>query len=311
MVDRFNTAEQQLSLYAEGRFDEYFDGIKNHGRPVDRGGNSPMSPLPLLSALYHGSIERALDIAFEPYTIKEKGVFFGMAVEAVNSLAAIKKTVYEEKRFTLSEIYEACRTNFEGEQGRVIKNILWNCSKWGNDDDFVDSIAKDLLEFCLNECKKHKTYLGGQVLGGIHQPHPVPSGAGLMATPEGREAGTPVAVTLSPESGTMKNGATALLRSASKIDPMLVQWNFCVMGNYFTSVFKGNEGKQIFKNLLEGYFRAGGLQHQPNISDAEELRRAQTEPEKYKDLIVRLWGVSAHFVDLPRELQDEMIARFS
>ena len=132
-----------------------------------------------------------------------------------------------------------------------------------------------------------------------------------MATPEGREAYSPVAVTLTPESGTMKKGATSLLRSAAKIDPMLVQWNYCVMGNYFSSVFKGNGGKNIFKNLLEGYFKLGGLQHQPNILDAEELKRAQTEPEKYKDLIVRLWGVSAHFVDLPKALQDEMISRFS
>ena len=62
--------------------------------------------------------------------------------------------------------------------------------------------------------------------------------------------------------------------------------------------------------LLNGYFRAGGLQHQPNVCDVETLKKAQLHPEQYKDLIVRLWGVSAHFVDLPRELQDEMIARF-
>ncbi len=81
--------------------------------------------------------------------------------------------------------------------------------------------------------------------------------------------------------------------------------------NYFASVFKGNSGKENFKTLLTSYFKAGGLQHQPNVSDVEELKKAQLEPEKYKDLIVRLWGVSAHFVDLPKELQDEMIARFS
>ena len=92
---------------------------------------------------------------------------------------------------------------------------------------------------------------------------------------------------------------------------MLIQWNFCVMINYFSSVFRGNPGKENFKTLLTGYFRAGGLQHQPNVSDVEEMKRAQAEPQRYKDLIVRLWGVSAHFVDLPRELQDEMIARFS
>jgi formate C-acetyltransferase len=198
-----------------------------------------------------------------------------------------------------------------GKKGSLIKNILWNCPKWGNDDDYVDKIAKDILEFCLRETQKYKTFLGGQVLGGIHQPHPLSTGEKLMATPEGRSAGAPVAVTLTPESGTVKNGPTAILRSAAKIQPMLGQWNYCVMVNYFASVFKGNDGKEIFKTLLKGYFGAGGLQHQPNVSDVEELKKAQLDPENYKDLIVRLWGVSAHFVDLPKQLQDEMITRFS
>ncbi len=311
IVRSYNTAEEHLALYASGRTEEYFDGIKHHQKPVDRGANSPMAPLPLLSALFHGCIENALDVAFEPYPIKEKGFFFGTATEAVNSLAAIKRTVFDEKRYTLDEVYAACRSNFEGDENTVIQSVLWSCPKWGNDDDLADAIAKELLEFCLRECRKHKTYLGGQVLGGIHQPHPVPTGKGLMATPNGRKAGTPVAVTLTPESGTMKNGPTAVLCSAAKLDSALIQWNFCVMVNYFASVFRGNNGKETFKTLLLGYFGAGGMQHQPNVLDAAELKQAQLEPHKYKDLIVRLWGVSAHFVDLPKELQDEMIARFS
>jgi len=307
----FCITEEQLELYASGRFKEYFDGIKNDNKPIGRFGNSPMTPLPYLSALFHGSIENALDISFEPYPVKEKGFWFGTPTEAINSLAAIKKTVFDDKKYTLQEIYTACLHDFEGENGLVIKNILWNCPKWGNDDDYVDNIAKDILEFGLQECTKYKTYFGGQVLGGIHQPHPVPTGKNLMATPEGRKSGTPVSVTLTPESGTMINGPTAALSSAAKINPMLVQWNFCVMINYFASVFKGNNGKENFKTLLNSYFRAGGLQHQPNVCDVETLKKAQLEPEKYKDLIVRLWGVSSHFVDLPKELQDEMISRFS
>ena len=204
-----------------------------------------------------------------------------------------------------------CQSDFEGERGELVRNTLWNCPKWGNDDDYVDSIAKDILEHCLNECRKHKTYLGGQLLGGIHQPHPVLNGRLLPSTPDGRKAGVAVAVTLTPASGTMKNGPTAALNSAAKIDPMLVQWNYCVMVNYLASAFRANEGKEIFKALLSGYFESGGLQHQPNVLDVEVLKKAQLNPEGYKDLIVRLWGVSSHFVDLPRELQDEMIARFS
>jgi formate C-acetyltransferase len=310
-IKSYNSAEEHILLYSQGQESKYFEEINEQNKPVDRKGCSPMAPLPFISPLYHGSLENALDIAFEPYPVKEKGIFFGTATEAINSLAAIKKVVYEEKRFSLSEIYSACLSNYEGEKGALIKSVLWNCPKWGNNDDYVDEIATDVLEFCLKEAQKYKTFLGGQVLGGIHQPHPVLTGKELMATPEGRCAGAPVAVTLTPESGTAKNGPTAILHSAAKIDPMLVQWNYCVMVNYFASVFKGNNGKEIFKALLTGYFKEGGLQHQPNVLDVEDLKRARLEPEKYKDLIVRLWGVSAHFVDLPKELQDEMISRFS
>lgn len=270
-----------------------------------------MCPLPFLSALYHGCIERAADLTYVTLPLPNKGIFFGTATEAINSLAAIKKAVYTDRRFTLEQVYEACASNYAEATGELIRTVLWNCPKWGNDDPFVDDIAKDVLERCLKECMKYETYPGARVLGGIHQPHPVWVGQKLMATPEGRKAGRAVAVTLTPESGTMNNGPTAALSSAAKIDPMLVQWNYCVMVNYFASVFRGNNGAEVFRSLLEGYFRAGGLQHQPNVSDAEELKQAQQKPEKYKDLIVRLWGVSARFVDIPKNLQDEMIERFS
>lgn len=305
----YNRAEAHLDLYANGHMEAYFAGLAE-GMPADRGGNSPMAPLPLLSALYHGAIDRALDVAFEPYPVKAKGMMFGTAVEAVNALAAIRKTVYENRRCTLDDVYAACRGNFEGEEGRVLQAILRACPKWGNDDDDVDKIAVDILHHCLDACKAHKTYYGAPILGGIHQPHPVPTGAGLGATPDGRAAGTPVAVTLTPASGTMKNGPTAALASAAKLDPMRIQWNCCVMVNYFSSVFDIPNGTETFVQLLTTYFARGGMQHQPNITSAKTLRQAQKDPGAYRDLIVRLWGVSAHFIDLPRNLQDEMIARF-
>lgn len=310
-VARYNGEAEHFALYEQGKTAEFFDEIHKGSRSGFRGGSTPMCPLPLLSALYHGCIERAADLTYVTLPLPNKGIFFGTATEAINSLAAIKKAVYTDRRFTLEQVYEACASNYAEATGELIRTVLWNCPKWGNDDPFVDDIAKDVLERCLKECMKYETYPEARVLGGIHQPHPVWVGQKLMATPEGRKAGRAVAVTLTPESGTMNNGPTAALSSAAKIDPMLVQWNYCVMVNYFASVFRGNNGAEVFRSLLEGYFRAGGLQHQPNVSDAEELKQAQQKPEKYKDLIVRLWGVSARFVDIPKNLQDEMIERFS
>lgn len=307
-IEAHNRAQQQLHLYRDEHYDEYFEGIRRGWMPSCRN-KSPMAPLPLLSALYHGSIEAACDVIYEPYPIRARGAFFGTAVEAVNALSAIKHVVYDQGQATLAEVVAACEADYRGDGQEILRQLLWNAPKWGNDDDRVDAIACDLFDFCLSELARHRTFDGGVILGGIHQPHPVPTGKKLMATPEGRHAGEPVAVTLTPESGTASEGATATLSSAAKLDGRLCQWNMCVMVNYYASVFEGNEGDAIFRQLLTTYFAKGGLQHQPNVLSVEALRAAQNDPDAYRDLIVRLWGVSAVFVDLPRELQDEIIAR--
>lgn len=306
-----NRIQENFLRYGNGDREGYLRGVREEGLQPHWDGRHPMCPLPYLSGLFHGCLENAMDMIYEPYPIKHKGAMIGTAVETVNALAAIKKVVYDEKIYTLSQVVQACREDYRGEGQEVMRSLLWNAPKWGNDDPYVDGIAKELLEDCLREARKHKTFTGGGILSGIHQPHPVPTGQGLMATPEGRHAGMPVAVTMTPESGTMKKGATAAMKSASVFDPMLLQWNYCFMINYYASVFQGSGGREIFKKLLTAYFARGGVQHQPNVMDARQLKRAQQEPERYKDLIVRLWGVSAHFVDLPKELQDEMIARLA
>lgn len=307
-ITEFNNKHRSILAYRDGDKDEFFRNLKEGKGTFNWGNRSLMCPLPILSSLYHGCVETAFDITEEGYTDKNKGVILGTVTECINSLAALKKVVFEEKRYTLQQVVAACKNDYKEDE--ILRKILWLAPKWGNDDDYVDDIGKDLLAFGMKECDLYSTPSGGKHLVGIHQPHPVPTGAGLMATPEGRHKGVATAVTLTPESGTMKNGPTAALKSGAKIDSSLVHWNYCVMVNYFASTFQGNDGKGIFKNLLQGYFSDGGLQHQPNILDVEELKKAQLEPEQYKDLIVRLWGVSAHFVDLPLNLQNEMIERF-
>ena len=307
---RAELAHENLVNYGAGKFEEYFANVAK-GIDCAWDGRHPMCPLPYLSGMFHGTVENATDMIYESYPIKHRGALVGTPVEGINSLAAIRKVVYDDKLYTLEEVVQACREDYRGEGQEVMRNLLWNAPKWGNDDPYVDLIAKDVIEFCLRELNSYTFYNGAPLLAGVHQPHPVPTGKGMMATPDGRHKGQPVAVTMTPASGTMKRGATAALKSASIFDPSLLQWNYCFMINYYASAFEGERGREVFKNLLLTYFRRGGVQHQPNVLDAQALRNAQLEPEKYKDLVVRLWGVSAHFVDLPRELQDEMIARLS
>ncbi|MBR3750231.1 MAG: hypothetical protein IKK58_00495 [Clostridia bacterium] len=308
-VNQHNAAQNNLYKYRNADFSGYFDAVKR-GEPSNCGGKSPAAPLPFLSGLFHGCIQSATDFTLEGYPVKERGVFFGGCVEAINSLAAIKKTVFEDKLYTLGQVFSHCLENFSSDEGKVLRSLLDNCPKWGNDDPYVDLIAKDILEYSLSILKELRTASGAKILGGIHQPHPVVTGKGLMATPDGRGCGDPISVTLTPKSGSAQNGATAIMNSALNIDNRLIDWNFCLMINYHSSVFKHNEGAELLRGLILSYFKRGGMQHQANIMEVSVLKKAQLDPDSYRDLVVRMWGVSARFVDLSRELQDELISRF-
>ncbi|MGI5894407.1 MAG: pyruvate formate lyase family protein [Candidatus Merdivicinus sp.] len=306
-LESYNCREEAVRKYVAGDPDFLREQVK--AGTIDWHAADPlMSPLPITSALYENCLETGTDLCWYGCPIADRGFMVSDPVVGINSLAALRKRVFDEKRFSISQVLAACDANFEGQE--KMRQILWTAPKWANDDDYVDIPAKEIIEFACDEILKYRTPAGARHLAGIHQPHPVPTGRGLQATPEGRKAGEPVPVTLSPENGTMLNGPTAAFRSAAKIDPMKYQWNNCVMLQYFASVFQANEGGQLFAGLLRNYFAIGGTQHQPNVVNVEDLKNAQMHPEEYRDLIVRMWGVSAHFVDLPREVQDEFIARF-
>lgn len=269
---------------------------------------SLMSPLPITSALYHGCMKNGVDITRCGCENADKGVMILGPVIAFNGLAALKLRVFEEKRYTLKEVWQALQDNWEG-HGEM-RSRMWTAPKWCNDNDYVDQDAAAIAKFAGDHIRLHRTPGGGVHLSGIHQPHPVFAGRNIMATPEGRFAGTPIPVSLSPENGTLEEGPTAGMKSAAKIPHSSLEWNSCLMLQYYASTFAEEDGADKFAELLLAYFKLGGIQHQPNIVDPAALRDAQVHPERYKDLIIRMWGVSAHFVDLPRDVQDEFIARF-
>ncbi len=306
-ISQYNLRERAVREYVAGSPDFLREQAEAGALPWQAAAPL-MSPLPITSALFDGCLESGTDLCWFGCPIPDRGYMVSDLVVGINGLAALRKRVFEEQRFPLSEVLAACDRNFEGQE--ALRQLLWTAPKWGNDDDFVDLPAKEVIEFACGEILKYRTPSGARHLAGIHQPHPVGDGWGLPATPEGRKAGEPIPVTLSPENGTMVNGATAAFRSAAKIDPMCYQWNNCLMLQYFASVFQANSGAELFARLVQNYFAIGGGQHQPNVVNVEDLKAAQLHPADYQDLIVRMWGVSAHFVSLPREVQDEFIARF-
>lgn len=307
-IDGYKNGDFDVFAPAQGMDSAQAARNKNEAARPEIYVNSLMSPLPITSALYHGCMDSGVDIARCGCANGDKGVMVLTPVLAANSMAAIKKVVYTDKYATLEEVIDACESNFEGCE--ELRQRLWNAPKWGNDDDFVDREAVDIFSCALKEINRHVTPKGGRHLGGLHQPHPVFAGRNIPATPNGRLAGMPISVTISPENGTLHYGPTAAMRSVAKIDPYDVKWNNCLMLQYFASAFRGDEGADKLWRLLNAFFSMGGMQHQPNVVDVEKLKRAQREPEKYRDLIIRMWGVSAYFVDLPRDVQDEFIARY-
>ena len=266
-----------------------------------------VSPLPFLSGTLESCVEKALDVTQGGLKYRDKGMFVMSPVNAVNSLAAIREIVFQQKGATLAEVRGACRQDFEGQERLRLQ--LMSAPKWGNDDDRVDLLAKDILEFACKEILKHRIDDEARFLSGIHQPHHVSAGTHIAATPDGRKAGTPIPVTLTPSNGTERKGATAVIKSVTKIDPMLCQWNSALLLHFHPTALMGKEGLEKLTHVLQTFISLGGIQLQGNVVDAEVLRAAQQQPGDYRDLVVRVWGFSAYFVDLSLGYQEEVIAR--
>jgi formate C-acetyltransferase len=230
-------------------------------------------------------------------------------VTAANSLAAIKHCVFDRKEVTPADLKAALAVNFEGWD--ALRKKLLAAPKWGNDDDRVDLLGKDLLEFSSREILKHRTISGDPFMPGIHQPHTFAVGEGLSATPDGRPQGEPVPVTLSPANGTDRNGPTAAMCSAAKIDPKMTPWNFALSLNFDPATVSGPEGIERFTHLFRAFFAMGGMELQGNVVSIDTLRDAQVHPDQYPGLVVRVWGFSGRFVELAKGYQDDLIARTS
>ncbi len=249
-------------------------------------------------------------------------------VNVTNGLAAIKKLVFEDEKYTFDQLREAMRDNFGFEKADKVGNFsmleqrrvdrkyekihrdICNVAKFGNDDDHVDSIFVDCWNHYNDTCLSETTYLGLQwIPAGLSISAHGPFGRVCGATPDGRVSG--VSLTdgiLSSTPGTDLNGPIALFESGIKLDPVKmrsVQLNMKIHPN----AVKGGSGSRKLIDLVKSYFGRGGYHIQFNIVDSAMLKDAQQHPEKYRDLIVRVAGFSAYWIELAKPIQDERIAR--
>lgn len=266
-------------------------------------------PKPLMSCCVEDCVEDGVEIMHggAHYNLGPGFETTGIA-DLADSMVAVKKLVFAEKLLTTDELITALQNNFEGYEN--IRQMLINkAPKYGNDIDEVDLIAAEMLDFAVEETEKYKGIKGSVFRDGLVPVIAnVPHGKAIWALPSGRKAMQPLADGISPYMGYDHNGPTAVLKSVCKINH---DKHFATLLNlkFSPEVLKDEKGKRNLANLLRTEMELGGYHVQFNVVSVEVLRDAQHHPEKYPDLLVRVAGYSARFVDLSKEMQDVIIAR--
>ncbi|APF20982.1 glycyl radical protein [Clostridium butyricum] len=258
-------------------------------------------------------------------TIKEGGAVYdfisGLQVGIANmadSLAAIKKLVFEEKKITPEQLWNAIIDDFISEESQKIQQMLINESpKYGNDDDYVDNLVVEAYDSYIDEMKKYpNTRYGRGPIGGIRYAGTssisanVGQGYGTMATPDGRKARTPLAEGCSPAHSMDKNGPTAVFKTVSKLPTHEITGGVLLNQKVTPQMLSTEENKMKLEMMIRTFFnRLEGYHVQYNVVSRDTLIDAQLHPEKHRDLIVRVAGYSAFFNVLSKATQDDIIER--
>jgi pyruvate formate-lyase/glycerol dehydratase family glycyl radical enzyme len=229
-------------------------------------------------------------------------------INVADSLAALKKLVFEDQVISKTEMLAALRADWAGYE--PVRKLCLEAPKYGNGDPYVDSIASDLYAFWADTSATFPTIFGSSMKpAGISITSYGPGGALTGATPDGRHAGEALADgTMSAAQGRDTSGPTALMRSAMTIDQTPYQSTLFNM-KLHPSALKGTQDLRKLAQLIKIYFAHGGKHVQFNVVDSETLRDAQLHPEAHRDLVVRVAGYSAYFVHLSKQIQDEIIER--
>ncbi|MBN1338687.1 MAG: glycyl radical protein [Bacteroidales bacterium] len=286
----------------------HFINIKITGNNIIGDIYARYMPAPFLSLLIDDCIENARDYnagGARYNTSYIQGVGMGSITD---ELAALKFHVFDRKSISMNEFLDALANNFRDHE--EFRQILLNeTPKYGNDDDYADDILKQVFEIYYSAVDGKPA-----ARGGLHRINLLPTtchvyfGSVTGAMPDGRKAGKPLSEGISPVQGADRQGPTAVIKSASKIDHL--RTGGTLLNQKFTpSIFESDSGIEGIKNLIRTYFRLDGHHIQFNVIEAETLRKAKKEPENYRDLIVRVAGYSDYFTHLTEELQDEIIAR--
>jgi formate C-acetyltransferase len=229
---------------------------------------------------------------------------------AIDSLAAVKKLVFDDKKLTMAELLAALDSNFEGKE--AIRQMCLNAPKYGNNDPYADNIGRDIEELFARITHGRKTAFGGELdVRYVTITSHVPFGSVVGATPDGRKAGETVSDGIAPSQGADQNGPTASLTSVARTRAGAYKERAARLLNLKLSpaAVAGEAGTRKLMSLIRTACDLKMWHLQFNIINRDTLIAARKEPEKYRDLLVRVAGYSAYFVDLTQQLQDEIIKR--
>ncbi|MBW2180488.1 MAG: hypothetical protein JRG81_08980 [Deltaproteobacteria bacterium] len=265
-------------------------------------------PRPFASALTDGCIEQGKDLRKWRYQGRVES--FSIAVGPTNvadSIAALKKVVFDEDRITMGELVKIMDKNWEGNE--ELRQMMLAAPKFGNDDDYVDMIAQDVHQKTEEVIEQFSDTYGSDFhLDGSAVSATYGLSLDTPATPDGRKDGDGFADgSLSPMPGMDVNGPTAVLKSCSKIDT-LETYNH-LLNQKFTPQFLDEDNREVFYNYIKSWADLGISHIQFNVVDRETLIEAQKNPQEHRSLAVRVAGYSAYFVDLSKGLQDHIIER--
>ena len=268
-----------------------------------------MVPRPFLSSCIEHCMESGKDLSQggAKYTIGPVITGIGLAVVA-NSLAAVKKLVFEDGVCTMAELAAALRANWEGYEDLQARAKA--CPKYGNDEDAVDDLAIRLANHFYEEIHPYHDIFGAPFLTafmGIS--NYIPMGRVLGATPDGRKNGEPSSEGVSPYVGTDQSTPLAAMRSSAKLNQEVHSGGTLLNLRLSPELVATKRGQANLGAMIQTLFALGGFHVQFNCISSETLRDAQVHPENYRDLLVRVAGYSTQFVNLSRAMQDAIIAR--
>lgn len=278
---------------------------------VDRA-HAEVLPSAFLSSVIDDCIEKGVDVTAGGAFYNLSGIQAIQVANLADSLAVIKKTIFEDRSITKKELLEALQTNWDGNE-TLRQMVLHKVPKYGNDVLWVDTLGNQWVEYFADRLSKYTNIRGGVYHTGLYtvSAH-VPMGQNVGASADGRKAMDPLADGgVSAMYGRDINGPTALLNSVSRINSKLGSNGTLLNMKFLPEFFKTNEGIKKFSSLLRTFVDLKINHVQFNVLRKEDLIAAQKEPEKYGGLPVRVAGYTAYFTELASDLQDEIIARTS